>query len=142
MSLDDKDFDGCHRECRIKGEHSRVWGGCEFGIRPEPTVNMSKVFRDIDGQNSIGYDSYTAEQLAENIIEPALRGIRMHPGPVLIEVITRGESFLPFEEEGSGMEVARWIARAIIRRNDPPTRIPIPDIVECSPDCFCRKGDQ
>lgn len=139
MNLKDKDFDGCHRECRTKGEHSRVWGGCEFGIRPEQTVSMSKVYPDTDGHNSIGFDVYTAEQLAEDIIEPVLRGVRMWLGPEASAAVRRGESIRPFEREEDGMEVARIIARAIIRRNDPPEIIPIPGIPTHGVDCPCLK---
>lgn len=138
--MDSEDgFDGCHRECRTKGRHSRVWGGCEFAEPPEPTVSMSKVFTDTDGHPSIGFDVYTADQLAEDIIEPTLRGIRMYLGPEVAEAVARGESILPFGEEESGMEVARWIARAIIRRNDPPTLIPLPGIPVHGVDCPCPK---
>lgn len=134
MTLDDTDFDGCMRACRKQGKHTRVWRECEFGIRPEPTVSMSKVYVDTDGHNSIGFDIYTAEQLAEDVIEPALRGIRMQLG-------SEGEVIRPFEHEESGMEVARWIARAIIRRNDPPELIPLPGIPTHGVDCPCPKED-
>lgn len=135
------DFDGCFRPCRTAGKHTRVWGQCEHATRPEPSVSMSKIITGPDGLNVIAFDAYTADELAEQVIEPALRGIRMDLGPAMIEQVARSGRLKPFEGEGSGMEVARWIARAIIRRNDPPERIPIPGIPECGPDCFCRKGD-
>lgn len=132
------DFDGCGRACRKKGEHTRIWTDfCEFAPQPEPTVSMSKVYLDTDGQNSIGFDVYTAKRLAEDVIEPALRGIRMQLGPEMTEAVLRGESIRPFADEASGMEVARWIARAIIRRNDPPEPIPIPGIPVHGVDCPC-----
>lgn len=65
------DFDGCNRDCRIKGAHTLVWGGCEHAPRPEPTVSMSVVYRDTDGHNSIGFDTYTVPELAR-LIEPAV----------------------------------------------------------------------
>lgn len=111
----DTDFDGCHRECRIKGKHSRIWGGCEFGIKPEPTVNMSVVFRDTDGQNSIGYDSYTLDQLAE-LIEPALTRVNIQLGPNSAAKAARGE---PFRFSGGEVwGIAREVAHLIIHRND------------------------
>lgn len=117
MTLDDRDFDGCHRECRNEGEHSRVWGGCEFGVRPEPTVSVSKVYRDTDGQNSIGFDVYTTEQLAD-LIEPALKGITLRLGPNALAAAQRGE---PVRLSGGEMwTIARQAAHAIVRRNDPP----------------------
>lgn len=142
MTLDDKDFDGCMRACRRKGEHTRVWGECEFGIRPERTVSMSKVYPDTDGHNSIGFDVYTAEELAGDIIEPVLRGLRMAIGPGNLAELNRGNSIRPFADEENGMMVARLIARAIIRRNDPPELIPLPGIPTHGVDCPCpRPGD-
>lgn len=113
--IDDKDFDGCHSECRRKGEHSRIWGGCEFGIKPEPTVNMSVVYRDTDGQNSIGYDSYTVDQLAE-LIEPALQRVRLRLGPNASAAVARGEAISL--SGGEMWHVGREVAHAIIHRND------------------------
>lgn len=117
MTLEDTDFDGCHRECRVKGKHSRVWGGCEFGIRPEPTVGMSKVYLDTDGQSAVGFDVYTLEQLTA-LIEPALKDITIRLGPNSAAAAGRGE---PFRLSGGEMwVVARQVAHAIIHRNDPP----------------------
>lgn len=120
----DTDFDGCHRECRVKGRHSRVYGGCEFGVKPEPTVSMSHVFRDTDGQNSIGFDQYTVDQLTE-LIEPALKGFTVRLGPNSTAAARRGE---PFRLSGGEMwAVARQAAHAIIHRNDPgaaPAAVP------------------
>lgn len=135
--LDDTDFGGCHRECRKRGKHSRVWGGCEFGIRPEPTVNMSVVFTDTDGHPSIGYDSYTTEQLAGDIIEPVLRNLRMTVGADRLAELNQGKTIRPFADEESGMGVARLIAKAIVHRNDPPELIPLPGIPVHGVDCDC-----
>ncbi|MDX3637792.1 hypothetical protein PV728_47990 [Streptomyces europaeiscabiei] len=63
----DRDFDGCRRTCRQKGAHTRVWGECEHGVKPEPTVRLSRVYTDTDGFPSIGFDSYTVAQLGELI---------------------------------------------------------------------------
>ena len=116
--IDDKDFDGCHSECRRKGEHSRVWGGCEFGIKPEPTVSMSVVYRDTDGQNSIGYDSYTVDQLAE-LIEPALARVNLRLGPNASAAVARGEAIRL--SGGEIWSMGREVAHAIIHRNDKDT---------------------
>lgn len=139
--MSDTEFDGCSRTCRKMARHTMVEGQCEHAPRPEPSVSMSKIIRGPDGFDAISFDTYTIDGLAADVIEPALRGIRMSLGPDMTEAALRGESILPFGEEGSGLEVARWIARAIIRRNDPPERIPIPGIPECGSDCFCRRGD-
>jgi hypothetical protein len=113
----DTDFDGCHRECRTKGRHSKVWGGCEFGIKPEPTVSMSKVYTDpADGLPSIGFDSYTVDQLTE-LIEPSLKDIRVHLGPNSTAAVRRGESFR--FSGGEIWTIARQTAHAIVHRNDP-----------------------
>jgi hypothetical protein len=135
----DGDFDGCHRECRVKGAHSRIWGGCEFGSKPEPTVSMSRIYLDTDGYNSIGYDTYTAEELADGIIEPVLRGLRVAVGSDYLSDLERGVPIRLFADEENGMRVARLIARAIIERNDPPELIPLPGIPVHGVDCSCPK---
>lgn len=133
-----EDFDGCTRDCRTAGRHTLVWGRCELAEPPEPTVSMSRVYADTDGGQSIGFDVYTADELAQKVIGPALQGIRVAFGPEMIEAITRGAPVLPFEDEDDAVQVGRWIAREIIRRNDPPGRIPIPGIPECGSGCTCR----
>lgn len=119
----DMDFDGCHHECRTKGKHSRVWGGCEFGIRPEPTVSMSKVYTAGDGYPSIGFDSCTVDQLTE-VIEPRLKDIQVHLGPNSTAAARRGE---PFRLSGGEIwTIARQAAHAIVYRNEtePPALAP------------------
>jgi len=140
--MDDKDFDGCMRPCRKGGMHTRVWGECEFGIRPEPSVSMSRNVIAGDGQPALAFDTYTVEQLAEDFIEPVLRNLRVNVGPGGLAELNRGRSIRPFADEESGMAVARVIARAIVGRNDPPERIPIPGIPECGADCFCRRSPE
>lgn len=46
-------FDGCRRACRTMGEHTGVWGECEFGLMPpceHPTEDLhrSSDSRDIE----------------------------------------------------------------------------------------------
>lgn len=93
------DFDGCNRDCRIKGAHTFVWGCCEHAPKPEPTVSISVVYQDTDGYPSIGFDTYTVDQLAE-LIEPALR-----------------DSIIPVHADCLG-DLARTAAEAIIHRHD------------------------
>ena len=137
MSTDETAFDGCRRDCRKKGTHTLVWGECEFAPRPEPTVSMSKVYTAADGHPSIGYDVYTAEQLAEDIIEPVLRGLRMAVGPAQMHELSQGRPIRPFADEENGMLVASLIAKAIIGRNEPPELIPLPGIMVHGVDCDC-----
>ncbi|WP_399554194.1 hypothetical protein OG582_40415 (plasmid) [Streptomyces anulatus] len=73
------EFDRCNSRCRKKGAHTRVWGECDHGIQPEPTVSMSKIYTASDGHPSIGFDTYTAQQLAD-LIEPALRKANLAGG--------------------------------------------------------------
>ncbi|MGW4825020.1 hypothetical protein ACWEP4_40460 [Streptomyces sp. NPDC004227] len=75
------DFAGCNRKCRLAGAHARLWGECEHGVAPEPTVSLSRVYTDHDGYPSIGFDEYTVQQLAD-LIEPGLRsaGVRVSAG--------------------------------------------------------------
>ena len=97
---DQPDFDGCNSECRRKGAHTLRWGRCEHATPPEPTVSMSVVYTDHDGYPSIGFDSYTVQQLAD-LIEPALRTAVVRVG---------------HETE----DRAHAIAHAIVHRNDKP----------------------
>jgi sugar/nucleoside kinase (ribokinase family) len=111
---DEADFDGCHRTCRAKGVHSLIWGGCEHATPPEPTVSMSVVYRDHDGQNSIGFDLYTAQQLAD-LIEPALRRVTVRLGPNALAMLQRGETVVL--SGGEYADLAREAAHAIVHRN-------------------------
>ncbi|KAB1979250.1 hypothetical protein [Streptomyces triticiradicis] len=65
------DYDGCRRACRLAAAHTLVSGECEHAPAPEPTVSLSRVYTDVDGLQSIGFDSYTVPELAR-LIEPAL----------------------------------------------------------------------
>jgi hypothetical protein len=95
-----EDFDGCYRKCRVQGKHSLEYGRCEHADKPEPTVSMSKAFIGTDGHPSIGFDQYTVQQLADELIEPALRlvGLRLPDGEFSI--------------------LARAASYAIVHRND------------------------
>lgn len=97
----DPDFDGCRRTCRQKGTHTRVWGECEHGAEPEPTVSLSRVYTDTDGFPSIGFDSYTVAQLGELITA----GLRASDLPV------NGDDLV---------DIGVVAARAIVHRNDVP----------------------
>ena len=101
------DFDGCRRACRKQAVHTRVWGECEHGDRPEPTVSMTMVYTDPeDGLPSIGFDTYTVDQLAE-LIEPAINR------PV--------DGWANPYSEAYGHWRARQAAHAIIHRDDKDT---------------------
>lgn len=110
-------FDGCGRICRKTFTHTLVWGECEYAPQPEPTVSMSHVFTDIDGQKSIGFDSFTVEQLAD-LIEPALRRVTVRLGPNAIAMLQRGETV--GLSGGEYADLAREAAHAIVHRNDEP----------------------
>lgn len=98
-------IDGCSRPCHTAilagGDHTRRWGDCIHGVPPEPKVSMSKVYMDTDGYPSIGFDSYTEQELAD-LIEPAMRGLKIHT------------DLWDFEYRN----LARAAAHAIIHRND------------------------
>jgi hypothetical protein len=112
----DEDFDGCNSECRKTRKHTMRWGGCEHAAKPEPTVSMSKIYTDPeDGYPSIGYDSYTAQQLAD-LIEPALRRVAVRLGPNALGMLERGETVRL--SGGEYADLAREAAHAIIHRND------------------------
>lgn len=98
MTNDPQAFDGCNSECRKAGAHTLRWGGCEHAPKPEPTVSMSAVYTDADGYPSLGFDSYTVDQLAE-LLDPVLgfEAVRARRGSV---------------------DLAHLAAHAIVHRND------------------------
>lgn len=114
--IDLTDFDGCGRKCRLARKHTLTWGECEHASKPEPTVSLSKIFKDTDGYPSIGYDSYTVQQLAE-LIEPALRNVQVRLGPNALAMLQRGEAV--GLSGGEYADLAREAAYAIVHRNDP-----------------------
>ncbi|WP_037616376.1 hypothetical protein [Streptomyces aureus] len=114
----EQDFDGCHSACRGKGAHTLIWGGCEHAARPEPTVSMSVVYQDTDGQPSIGFDEYTVRQLAD-LIEPALRAVAIRLGPNALAMLQRGEPV--GLSGGEYADLARQAAHAIVHRNEQET---------------------
>lgn len=98
------DYDGCNRRCRLAGAHTLVWGDCEHATPPAATVDMCRVYVDHDGQNSIGFDTYTVDQLAE-LLDPVLgsQAMRARTGSV---------------------DLAHLAAHAIIHRHDPAAAVP------------------
>lgn len=127
-----QDFDGCNRECRKAGEHTLNWGLCEHAVPPEPYVSMSAVYTDpTDGYPSIGFDTYTEQQLAE-LIEPALRTVAVRLGPNALAMLERGETVQL--SGGEYAELARTAAHAIVHRNDQPPATPAL-VVETQQEC-------
>ncbi len=110
---EDADMDGCNRRCRTQGSHTRAWGECAFGIEPEPTVSMSRVFTDTDGGRSIGFDRYTLQELAD-LVEPALRSLDIRLGPNALAMLRRGERVCL--SGGEYADLARAAAQAILDR--------------------------
>ncbi len=131
----DRNFKGCDWICRFGQEHSRIWGRCEFGVQPEPSVSMSAMPPEFEGTV---FDTYNVTELAE-LIKPALRGVWMAVGPADLAAASRGERIRPLSDEGAGMGVAITVARAIIYRNDPPAPVPLPGVPVCGADCPCRR---
>lgn len=100
-----QDFDGCNRECRKPRAHTYRWGGCQHAPQPERTVSISHTYVADDGYPATGFDTYTAQQLAD-LIAPAL--------------LTPEEGFaLPYDED-YGRALALSAAQAVIGRNDTP----------------------
>jgi len=104
MPTPEEDFDGCNSECRRAGTHTLRWGGCEHAPEPEPTVSMSVVYQDHDGQNSIGFDTYTVPQLADLIADAF---VTPQPGSLLIPM-----------DRAWANGIALHAAKAIVHRND------------------------
>jgi len=109
------DFDGCGRKCRLAQKHTLTWGECERAPVPEATVSLSKIFRDGDGYPSIGYDSYTVQELAD-LIEPALRKVQIRLGPNALAMLQRGETV--GLSGGEYADLSYEAAYAIVHRND------------------------
>ncbi|MGA4900302.1 hypothetical protein ACPCAJ_21210 [Streptomyces griseoincarnatus] len=110
-------FDGCGRRCRKNLAHTLVYGECEHAPPPEPTVSMSRVFTDTDGHPSIGFDTFTVQQLAD-LIEPALRRVAVRLGPNALAMLQRGETV--GLSGGEYADLAREAAHAIVHRGDEP----------------------
>lgn len=127
---------GCARDCTE--QHTYTWGRCALAsesARPEPTVSMSVVYDAADGHKAIGFDKYTVPQLAE-LIEPALRTIKIRLGPNARSMLERGDEVRLTAGEYASLALAA--ADAIVHRNDKPepeqparTTVKNPD---CSPD--------
>jgi hypothetical protein len=109
-------FDGCGRRCRKALAHTLVYGECEHAPPPEPTVSMSHVYTDTDGYPSIGFDSFTVQELAD-LIEPALRTVAVRLGPNALAQLARGEDV--GLSGGEYADLAREAAHAIVHRNAP-----------------------
>lgn len=56
MTAPTEDFDGCARECRKAGQHTLVWGRCEFAEEPpraDPAFGFWRVMKMEDGYDSL-----------------------------------------------------------------------------------------
>jgi hypothetical protein len=73
------------------------------------------VYRDTDSPNSIGFDAYTIQQLAD-LIEPALRRVTVRLGPNALAMLQRGESV--GLSGGEYADMAREAACEIVHRNE------------------------
>jgi len=110
------DFDGCSRDCRKAGAHTRVWGRCEHATPPEPTVSMARVIEAEDNfPCMVGFDTYTLEGLAD-LIEPALKDVKITLGPNSLMALEHGNTL--GLTGGELRALALEAAYAIIHRND------------------------
>ncbi|MET9222388.1 hypothetical protein ABZX65_26990 [Streptomyces sp. NPDC003300] len=85
------DFDGCSRDCRTSGVHTLTWGRCEYAAEAEPAVTLMRTRLMDDGMPAIVGDRLTVTELAD-LIEPALRQVRVHFGPNALAMLHRGEA--------------------------------------------------
>lgn len=113
--MNSDDFDGCSRDCCDLGIHTDIWGRCEKAPQPEPTVSMSAVAEDPDGHSYIAFDTYNLEGLAD-LIEPALRGVKITLGPNSLTALRHGNVLAL--TSGEIRALALEAAHAIIHRND------------------------
>lgn len=114
-----REFDGCRRDCRRYWEHTYIHGECEKGVRPEPTVSLSRSGTGDDGERVISFDTYTTEGLAD-LIEPALKAVKVTLGPNSLTALEHGAHLTLTSGEIRAM--ALEAAHAIIHRNDPQER--------------------
>jgi hypothetical protein len=99
------DFDGCSRECRKAGGHTLKWGRCEFGVEPEPRVDILRVITADDGYPSIVTESTSVSDMAERI-EKVLRAVPIRLGPNALAILGRGEKVTLSGSEYSEMALA------------------------------------
>ena len=99
------DFDGCSRECRKLGGHTRRWGRCEYGIEPEPRLSILRTFMADDGYPAFCTESIPLSALAERI-EKALRSVHIRLGPNALAILGRGEKVTLSGGEYSAMALA------------------------------------
>lgn len=66
------DYDGCSRDCRIRGSHTLAWGSCAHATEPEPTVMFLRHFTASDGEPALDTVTITVSDLADEL-EDVLR---------------------------------------------------------------------
>jgi hypothetical protein len=113
------DFDGCARACRQTVVHTYTGGECAHApesARPEPRISISRTFRAADGQPAIGFDTYTAAELATRI-EPALRTVAVQFGPNALAILQRGGTVCLSGGEYAAMALA--VAMDLIEEPQP-----------------------
>ena len=108
-------FDGCNITCRASGQHTNKHGYCALAPKPEPTVSMSVIVTEDDGTSFVAFDTYTTEGLAD-VIEPALRGVRIALGPNSLAALKHGNVLSL--TTGELRSVALQAAHAVIHRNE------------------------
>ncbi|WP_439947212.1 hypothetical protein [Streptomyces sp. BBFR109] len=103
---------GCARDCAE--QHTYRYGRCALGRPAEPTVSMSYAYTDFDGYVSVGFDTFTVQQLAD-LVEPALRRVAVRLGPHALAMLQRGEHV--GLSGGEYADLARQAAHKIVHRH-------------------------
>lgn len=107
---------GCRRTC--SEQHTYTWGDCALApesAKPAPTASILSVFDAADGHKSIGYDKYTAEELAA-LITPALREVPVQFEAKSLRELADGGVITFSDREYEALALAA--AKAIIHRHD------------------------
>lgn len=84
--MDSEEFDGCTRQCRKKGAHTLVYGQCEFGEKPRPTLDFYVVENGDDGY-PVGY----IISIQASVFLPWLDGLPVEEQYKLLEKVAKAQ---------------------------------------------------
>lgn len=84
--MDEEEFDGCSSQCRKKGKHSLVYGSCELGQQPKPTLGFFVVE---DGED--GYPVGVIIPIEASVFIPWLDDLSLNDQYALLERLARAQ---------------------------------------------------
>lgn len=87
-SVNELNYDGCARTCRVRGAHTLRFGSCEHAPDPEGAVTFLRPFTAADGQPALGTMTLTVGDLARDL-ELILRAYNC-PDPMRVALAAAG----------------------------------------------------